>query len=321
MIKLTQALHEEILKQLENLELSEDIAYDIYMNSRYSDLADLIINNIKKRLSHQALEAFDTDKNLEFYYDDVFQKNLNKFENNVCYFQVDIDDLHIIVRFIPSDKMKSFCAFGVNKTIRELNTFIIDFAVKYLKEGISLQYIKYIISRKNYLIHEIAHLFLDKQTLGKATDMSKKDYDAYSKHTSYYYNSPSEYNSYYKQLLFELDKQNLDVMRQILTIKNVSDDKKFNTLKNILQSMVDPSVYRFLEYLNSHNQKKIVKKLTQYSEYRLDIKEAVFVDDIVNGDYNSTYNCTENTKYIKGTMADLKFLITDLILILGEKND
>ena len=85
--------------------------------------------------------------------------------------------------------------------------------------------------------------------------------------------------------------------------------------------MVDPSIYRFLEYLNSHNRKKIVKKLTQYSEYRLDIKEAVFVDDIVNGDYNMTYDCTENTKYIKGTMADLKFLITDLILILGEKND
>jgi hypothetical protein len=59
MIKLTRALCEEILKQLENLELSEDIAYDIYMNSRYLDLADLIINNIKKRLSRQALKAFD----------------------------------------------------------------------------------------------------------------------------------------------------------------------------------------------------------------------------------------------------------------------
>lgn len=291
---------------------TEEIAHDNFVKRTCEYITDKILKELLSKISSEGKKLLSSDKNLSLIYDRQLESNLYFFGKLgyglTCRIVLDGIDRFIILRFYNNGKAWGL-EFMPNETDESI--FTIGCSCKIIDNHIPLSEIRPLLENKSYLVHELAHIILDRKTNAQTRKYTKNN------NLACYYNNPAEFNSYEKQLLVELDefiKQDTNKANKLLALR--SFEAVYNTLKPYLS---DPLKY-FLYFLNMPNKKKIFQTIFDHIEYTLG-KTPSSTSGVPFRTFDSKYSETYEGNTIKVTDYDALLYLNDIKYILKEKKE
>lgn len=308
MKKLVSVLNESPLdKKLK----TEEIAHDNFVKRTCEYIADKILKEMSSKISSEGKKLLNSGNDLSTIYDKQLESNMYFFGKTgyglTCKITLDGADKFIILRFYDNNKAWGL-EFIPNETDESI--FTIGCSCKIIDNHIPLSQIQLLFKNKSYLVHELAHIILDRKSNTKTRKYAKNT------NLAYYYNNPAEFNSYEKQLLVELDKFIKDNKNEV---NKLLSKRAFNDVYDILKPHLSDSLKYFLYFLNSPNKKKIFQTIFDHIEYTLG-KTPSFVSGVPFRTFDSTYSETYEGNKAKVTDHDASLYLNDIKQILCENN-
>lgn len=255
-------------------EIKENIQFDNFIKQCCRNIANIILSRIYSCLSKEGRQKIQNNS-WQGYLDDHFNHHLD-FMQNKGYsldipFYLDGKEALLLLVFLPTDRENTL-AFCSDENLLKENVFSIKYFCKVSDKGVPMSDVVFLFNHKNYLVHELSHLILDMKTKTRA---SKTNTTEYKKHGFYYYNCPTEFNAYYKQLLIEMDDYAQGDYKKLSNILNTRNEDE---LIKILMSIVSDSEKVFLYFLSSVNKRKLCGKIYDYIDTKISKREGIFED-------------------------------------------